>query len=90
MGAGGCRTYPRVEAAASSRTSSSGNAPSHPLSTAPSGPKSTAAGWLRIPNAAHDSNVSSQYIGNEYVPVRSTNSVPSSALSWVPSPMTLT
>ena len=38
------------------------------------GDSNTAAGWSTTPKAAHALEVASQYIGNEYVPVVSTNS----------------
>ncbi len=55
----------RYALVASSSTSSIGNIPRHAPSTSPEGDNSAAAGWPVTPNAVHDSNVSSQYIGNE-------------------------
>ena len=52
--------------------------------------REAAAGCELNPIVVHDSNVSSQYIGNEYVSRDSMNSAASPALSWVPSPITRT
>ena len=65
-----------------------GNMPRQPASTSPSAPSRAADGCELNPIVAHDSNVSSQYIGNEKVPVRSMKSIAWLPLSWVPSPMT--
>src|SRR5690606_36691074 len=71
-------------------TPSRSNGPIQPSRISPLGDSSAADGVPCTPNASHDTNVSSQYIGKLRVPVDATNSTASATVFCVPSPITLT